>query len=61
MSKLTEALQTLGLPARDAHDLPTSGRTFADGGHYRIEISGVERFSALETMVQVADQFRLPV
>lgn len=61
MSKLDAALGTLGLPAHDAHDLPTSGHTFPDGGHYRIEISGVERFSALEAMIEAADKLELPV
>jgi hypothetical protein len=61
ISRLDKALKTLGLPARDAHDLPTSGQTFADGGHYRIEISGVERFSALQAMVEAADALNVPV
>ena len=60
-SKLDSALTALGLPIRDAHDLPTSGRTFADGGHYRIEISGVERFSALQALIEAADRLVVPV
>jgi hypothetical protein len=31
-------LQGLKLTARDAYDLPSSRRRFADGGQYRIEI-----------------------
>ena len=61
MSELERTLKALGLPVRDAHDLPTSGRTFGDGGHYRIEISGVERFSALQAMIVAADDLNLPV
>lgn len=61
MSKLDEALQALGLPVRDAHELPTSGHTFPDGGHYRTEISGVERFSALEAMIDEANKLKLTV
>jgi len=61
MSSLQESLRALGLPAGDAHDLPTSGATFADGGHYRIEISGVERFSTLQALIEAADRLGLAV
>lgn len=61
MKRLDEALQSLGLPTGDNHHLPSSGATFADGGHYRIEISGVERASALETLVREAAHHDVPV
>lgn len=61
MADLRENLKALGLPAGDAHDLPTSGATFADGGHYRIEISGAERLSTLQAMLETADQLGLGV
>jgi len=61
MSDLCAGLKALGLPAGDAHDLPTSGATFPDGGHYRIEVSGVERFSTLQALIAAADRLRLGV
>lgn len=61
MIDFKKALKELGIPAQDAADLPTSGQTFADGGHYRLEISGIERYSAMQTMVETADKLNLPV
>jgi hypothetical protein len=40
-----------GIPGQDAYDLPSSGQTFPDGGHYRMEISGVEHPKVLEAVV----------
>ncbi|MBA1147923.1 hypothetical protein H0Z60_12795 [Ectothiorhodospiraceae bacterium WFHF3C12] len=61
MNDLERALEALGLPASDNHALPASGLTFPDGCHYRIEISGVERVSALETMIAEARRHDVPV
>ncbi|WP_022949251.1 hypothetical protein [Methylohalobius crimeensis] len=61
MQKLEQALEALGLPAQDNNHLPDSSLTFPDGGHYRIEISGVERVSALETLIDEADRQGVPV
>lgn len=61
MQGLDSALEDLGLPLRDSHHLPSSEGTFADGGHYRIEISGVERVSALQTLVTEAAREGVPV
>lgn len=61
MQDLERALEELGLPARDHHHFPSSTQSFPDGGHYRIEISGVERVSALETLVREAEKHKVPV
>ncbi len=61
MQGLEEALEELGLPATDNHTLPGSESRFPDGGHYRIEISGVERASSLETLVREAERQSVPV
>jgi len=61
MQDLERALEELNLPARDDHQLPSSPHRFADGGHYRIEISGVERVSSLEMLVRESEQRRVPV
>lgn len=43
-----------GIAGRDAHDLPSSLKTFPDGANYRIEIAGVERASTMEAMIDEA-------
>jgi hypothetical protein len=61
MQDLERALEELGLPSRDNHHFPSSTRAFPDGGHYRIEISGVERVSALETLIRQTEHYQVPV
>jgi hypothetical protein len=56
MADLRQALEELGIPSRDIYELPTSGRTFPDGGHYRLEIAGVERLSSLKALVDEANK-----
>jgi hypothetical protein len=54
-------LAEIGLPEGDAYDLPTSPLTFPDGANYRIEISGVERLSVLQALVDEMDKRGVPV
>ena len=55
------ALRALGLPARDAHDLPDSPRRFPDGGQWRVEIPSVEGPDAFETVLKEAAARDVPV
>jgi hypothetical protein len=41
--------------------LPSSPKTFPDGAHYRIEISGIERLANLQAMVDESEQRGVPV
>ncbi|MDX1348105.1 MAG: hypothetical protein R3189_07630 [Thiomicrorhabdus chilensis] len=61
MQNLEQVLEELGLPTQDNLHLPSSELRFPDGGHYRIEISGVERVSALETLIREAEKQQVPV
>ncbi len=61
MEKIRKAMEKLGVPGRDLYDIPTSGKTFPDGCHYRMEISGVERYSTLEALVEEMEQRKVPV
>lgn len=61
MQKLEQALEELGLPTHDNARLPSSTISFPDGGHYRIEISGVERVSSLETLIKESERQHVPV
>jgi hypothetical protein len=54
-------LETLGLPAGDSHDLPTSTKRFPDGGQWRIEIPSVEGPAALQMVYDQADTLGVPI
>jgi hypothetical protein len=47
-------LASQGLLSADDYSLTTSTKTFDDGGQYRLEISGVERLSTLEVLLDEA-------
>jgi len=51
LKKIRSFMEKEGIPGRDAYDLPTSGKSFADGANFRIEIAGVERASTMEAMI----------
>jgi hypothetical protein len=51
MRTTVEILKTLDLPVRDAYDLPTSRKRFADGGQYRVEIPSCEGPRAMEAVL----------
>lgn len=61
IKKAQEALEKIGIPGRDLYDLPSSNLKFPDGGHYRIEISGVERCSTLEALIDEMEKRDVPV
>ena len=54
LRKIRDFMEKEGIPGGDLYDLPTSVKTFPDGAHWRIEISGVERPSTMETMIDEA-------
>ena len=58
MSKASDLLSRAGLPARDAYDLPTSKKRFADGGEYRIEIPSTEGPRAMEAVHRECAAYR---
>lgn len=49
-------LSKLGLPVRDAYDLPTSPKRFPDGAQYRVEIPSVEGPHALAAVLEEAEK-----
>lgn len=61
MRTTSDILKSLGLPSRDAYDLPTSPKRFADGGHVRVEIPSCEGPRVLETVCEAAEQHAVPV
>ncbi len=61
MDEIRTAMEKFGVPGRDLYDLPTSEKSFPDKANYRIEISGVERLSTLEALVDEMENRNVPV
>lgn len=61
MDRVERALERLGIPGKDAYHLPTSTKRFPDGASYRLEISGVERLSTLEALLDEMGRRQVPV
>jgi hypothetical protein len=61
MDEIRKAMEKYGVPGRDLYDLPTSTKTVPDGANYRMEISGVERPSTLEALVDEMETRDVPI
>lgn len=61
MNKVSKAMERVGIPGRDAYELPTSSKRFPDGAHYRMEISGVERPAVLEAVIDESQKRKMPI
>jgi hypothetical protein len=55
------ALEELGLPPSDLHELPTSQKRFPDGAQYRFEIPSVEGPRCLEAVLEEAGRLDVTV
>jgi len=56
LTDIRDFMEKMDIPGRDLHELPSSEKTFPDGAHWRIEISGVERASTMEAMIKEANK-----
>jgi len=54
-------LTSMGLPAGDAHELPTSTKRFPDGAQYRVEIPSTEGPRALAALLEEAQRYDLTI
>jgi hypothetical protein len=61
MQEIRKAMEKCGIPGRDLHNLPSSTKTFPDGCHYRMEISGVERPSTLDALIEEREKRDIPI
>jgi hypothetical protein len=61
LSNIRNFMEKVGIPGRDAWELPDSEKTFADGANFRIEIAGVERASTMEAMIKEAEKRSLVI
>ncbi|WP_240420776.1 hypothetical protein [Paenibacillus periandrae] len=55
------ALEKLGYPGGDLHQLPTSLKAFTDGAHYRIEIPSVEGPAVFSAIVEEMKKYNIPI
>ena len=54
--KTRDFIAKLDLPKSDLYDLPTSGKTFPDGCHYRLEVPTVNSAEALKALLETAEK-----
>ncbi len=54
-------LASMGLPAGDAHELPSSTKRFPDGAQYRIEIPSTEGPGALAAIIEEAEKLNVTI
>ena len=54
-------LKKIGLPEGDLSDLPTSGQTFPDGAHFRIEVPTVNSAVAMSSLLKRADELGIVI
>ena len=52
MKKTREFLMSIGMPASDAYDLPTSEKRFPDGAQYRFEVPGIQGPGAMNALLE---------
>ncbi|MBT5547521.1 MAG: hypothetical protein HOK24_24100 [Desulfobacula sp.] len=52
LNTIRNFMEKQGIPGRDGYELAASGKAFADGANFRIEIAGVERASTMEAMIK---------
>ena len=61
LDRVSASMAKVGIPGRDAYDLPTSTKRFPDGAWYRMEISGVERPQVAEALIDEATKRKVPI
>jgi hypothetical protein len=58
---MREAVERIGLPASDLHELPPSEKRFPDGAQYRFEIPSTEGPRCFEAVLEEAERLEVPV
>jgi hypothetical protein len=61
MDEISRWFEQAGIPGRDAHDMPSSTKTFKDGAHYRMELTGLEGPKVLEALIKEKNKRNVPV
>ncbi|MDM5340179.1 U32 family peptidase [Fictibacillus enclensis] len=61
MEETKRAIEKLGFPPGDCHDLPSSEKTFLDGAQYRVEIPSVEGPASFEAVIEACEQYDVSI
>ncbi|MCJ7783472.1 MAG: hypothetical protein MUP41_06025, partial [Desulfobacterales bacterium] len=61
LKDIDQFVEKMGLPSKDLYDLPSSGKTFPDGAHWRTEISGIETAGVLEAALDEARKRKIVI
>ena len=61
LKDIDQFVEKMGLPSKDLYDLPSSGKTFPDGAHWRTEISGIETAEVLEAALDEARKRKITI
>ncbi len=56
MKSTRDFLRSIGLPAGDTYDLPSSEKRFADGGQYRFEVPGIQGPATMKALMTELDR-----
>lgn len=59
MEKTREFLKGMGMPERDAYDLPTSEKRFKDKGQYRFEVPGIQGPKVMQALLEAVESYGL--
>lgn len=61
MKETRKFLESLGLPAGDRYDLPTSEKRFPDGAQYRFEVPGIQGPKAMKALLEQLDKYGIAI
>jgi hypothetical protein len=61
IADIREFMDKMEIPGRDLYEIPDSPKTFPDGANYRIEISGVEKPSNMEAVIDESRRRDMPI
>ena len=61
MRETREFLESIGMPAGDLYDLPTSEKRFPDGGQYRFEVPGIQGPGPMKALLETLDEYGIQI
>ncbi|MCL2859093.1 MAG: peptidase [Oscillospiraceae bacterium] len=61
LNETSSFLESIGLPAKDVYELPTSNKSFDDNAQYRIEVPTVNSIETCKTIFEEATRLNITV